>query len=97
MSNGPRRRRRVIGARDLFPQSSSPDILERLLSHQIRTAKHEANYEELGPRMGEVHCTCGYVQAYFFGGEHAEKIIENHYAMFRIIHDPRGAKYRKGQ
>jgi hypothetical protein len=71
-----------------------------MLGQQIARAKHDASYEELGPRMGEVHCTCGYVSAYTYGEPHALRIIENHYAMFHVIaHDPiagSGAKYREG-
>ena len=100
MSNRPRRRHRVITAEDLFPKTLGlSDQVAAMLGQQIARSKHDASYEELGPRMGEVHCTCGYVAAYTYGEPHALRLIENHYAMFHVIADPiagQGAKYREG-
>lgn len=100
MSNHARRRHRVLTAKDIFPQEIAlSDAIAQRIAAQIRNSKHEIHYEERGPsgsRMGEVFCSCGYVQAYLYGDEHAEKIIETHLAMFHVITDPSGAKYRVG-
>jgi hypothetical protein len=60
----------------------------------LRRARHEAHYIEIGDRMGEVDCTCGFVMPCPFGEGQGAKTIEEHYAAFHVIPDPLGAKYR---
>lgn len=87
------RRRRVIRADQLFPKRVMPSPLEMFNAIMMR-AKHKAEYRELGERMGEVDCTCGFVMPAPFGEPQAAQIIEEHYAVFHVIHNPIGAKYR---
>jgi hypothetical protein len=67
---------------------------ELALLKQLAKAKHVAEYRELGPSMGEVDCSCGFVFPCPFGEHQGAKVIEDHYARFHVIHDPLGAKYR---
>ncbi len=87
------RRRRVLGPRDLFPRTLAlrPD---QVLNALLMKATHEAHYIELGERMGEVDCTCGFVMPCPYGEPQAAKTIEEHYAAFHVIPDPLGAQYR---
>ena len=91
MSNRPHRRR--VTPSHLFPTRYAlrPDEVFNTLMMRVR---HEAHYVELGERMGEVDCTCGYVIPCPYGEPQAAKAIEEHYAAFHVIPDPMGAKYR---
>ncbi len=91
MSNRPKRR--VINVKRLFP-TKTPITAYEMFSAIMMRAKHRAEYRELGDRMGEVDCTCGFVMPAPFGEPQAAVIIEEHYARFHVIPDPMGAKYR---
>jgi hypothetical protein len=87
-------RRRVIRANQLFPKVTPASVHEARLTRQLMRATHEPVYIEIGERMGEVNCTCGFVQPAPFGEPQGEIIIEQHLAFFHVIPDPMGAKYR---
>ena len=86
-------KRRRISPKHLFPLTTPRTALEVFDSLMMRV-KHKAEYRELGDRMGEVDCSCGFVMPAPFGAPQAAVIIEEHYARFHVIPDPMGAKYR---
>lgn len=88
------KRRRVITPKHIFPTVTPASIHQAMLTRQLMRAKHDPIYIELGERMGEVNCPCGFVQPAPFGDPQAAKIIEEHLAFFHAIPDPMGAKYR---
>lgn len=91
MSNRPRRR--VVSPKHLFP-TRTPLTAYEVFDELMMKVKHRAEYRELGERMGEVDCTCGFVMPCPFGEPQAAVVIEEHYARFHVIPDPMGAKYR---
>ena len=71
------------------------DIAEGHRTHVfVGVAKHEVTFDEVGPQMFAVICTCGFQAMAPFGETHAERIKEAHFFRYRLIPDPRGAKYR---
>lgn len=86
-------KRRRISPKHLFPLTTPRTALEVFDSLMMRV-KHKAEYRELGDRMGEVDCSCGFVMPAPFGEPQAAVIIEEHYARYHVIPDPMGAKYR---
>ena len=95
MSNRPKRRPRVLTAKDMFPQKTPASIFDEIFIASKMHAPHKVEWLEIGPRIYEVRCTaeCGFV-APAYGEEHRARIVENHYARFHVIPDPLGAKYR---
>jgi hypothetical protein len=96
MSNRPKKPR-VVNVTNLFPTKTLMTPAERvavMLDSQLRRAKHDAHYEDVGPNMGQVSCTCGFIIPAPFGEAQGAIMIEDHYARFHVIHDPLGAKYR---
>lgn len=87
------KRRRVITPKHLFPTTTPRTALEVFDALMMRV-KHKAEYRELGERMGEVDCNCGFVMPCPFGEPQAAVVIEEHYARYHVIPDPMGAKYR---
>lgn len=87
------RRRRVFTSADLFPKRTIPTP-GQMFTRLMMRVKHECHYEELGDRMGALVCTCGLQLALPFGEPQYETEREKHYAMFYVIADPMGAKYR---
>lgn len=55
---------------------------------------HDVVCEEIGPGMYSVHCPCGFEAPAPFGEQHAERVKEAHLFRYKVIADPRGAKYR---
>ncbi len=86
-------RRRTVTPQHIFPTRTPPTALEVFDALMMRV-KHKAEYRELGERMGEVDCTCGFVMPVPFGEPQAAIVIEEHYARYHVIPDPMGAKYR---
>lgn len=95
MSNRPKKRPRVLGPQDMFPQKMPASTFDEIFLASKMHAPHKIELLEIGPRIFEVRCTteCGFV-APAYGEEHAARIRENHLARFHVIHDPLGAKYR---
>lgn len=87
------RRRRVFTSADLFPRTTRPTP-GQMFSALMMRAKHDCHYEELGERMGALMCTCGFELPIPFGQPQYELEKEKHYAMFHVIPDPMGARYR---
>lgn len=80
----------------LFPHRTVPtNALEALIVARAAKARHEITFVEIGDRIYSVLCTpeCGFEMA-AFGEEHAARIREDHYSMFHVIPDARGARYR---
>lgn len=91
------RKKRVMRVESIFPMKTQMTAAERMamiLDSQLRRAKHDAHYEDVGPHMGQVSCTCGFTIAAPFGEAQGAIMIEDHYARFHVIKDPLGAKYR---
>ena len=91
------RKPRVVNVTNLFPTKTPMTIAEKvavMLDAQVRRAKHDAHYEDVGPNMGFVKCTCGFIIMAPFGEAQGAIMIEEHYARFHVIADPLGAKYR---
>ena len=87
---------RVVADPVLFPARTVPtNPLEALIVAKAMRARHDIHLVEIGPRIYSVLCTpeCGF-EAPAFGEEHAARITEDHYSMFHVIPDARGARYR---
>lgn len=87
---------RVVRDPVLFPRRTVPtNPLEAMIVARAMRARHEITFVEIGDRIYSVLCTpeCGF-EAPAFGEEHAARIREDHYSMFHVIPDARGARYR---
>lgn len=96
MSNHAKRRVRTLSR--LFPSRTLPTPMEAAFLALKAKMDHRIDFVEIGARVIELRCTCGWVDAAPFGEEQAEKMRERHYALFHVIPDPlagkQGAKYR---
>ena len=76
-------------------QAQVQDVIDGHRTHfYVGSAKHDVTFEEIGPSMFAVYCSCGFSAPAPFGEQHAERVKEAHLFRYKVIADPRGAKYR---
>jgi hypothetical protein len=77
----------------IFPTKTPRSIFE-LHDELMMSINHTIHFEDHGWGHIAVVCTCGFDVSTPWGEQMAERIKENHYAYYKIIPDPLGAKYR---